>query len=266
MAAKRIYSDKEISSVLKRASELQRTKGPGSMAGLTLEELEQVAVEVGLDPGLVRKATQELEEEQPWERFYLLGAPTSIDRERIVDGEMTEEKWDEAAAEFRRVFGANGESGQVGRTREWTHAYGEDEHVHVTLSPVEQQTRIRVLQRMWVWAVSLHVPLMGLSIAPIAVQYALLDYGPVAETGIAVAIVAAFHGIARATYGAVVRKHDRKVRALFDFLDDLIGRSEAAAGEPVVQTAALAADEDAENARKRAASQQALAKASGQQR
>ena len=54
MSKKRLYSDKEISAVLKRAAELHGEQGTTDTSGLTLAELEQIAAEVGTTPGAGR--------------------------------------------------------------------------------------------------------------------------------------------------------------------------------------------------------------------
>ena len=41
--------------------------------------------------------------------------------ERVVAGEVADEQWEEMVAEIRSTFGLVGASGQVGRSREWTH-------------------------------------------------------------------------------------------------------------------------------------------------
>ena len=47
----RVYGDKEIGQILKRATELQgQEPSAPSSSGLTLQELEEVAVEAGIDP------------------------------------------------------------------------------------------------------------------------------------------------------------------------------------------------------------------------
>ncbi len=47
----RVYGDKEIGQILKKATELQaREPSAPSSSGLTLQELEEVAVEAGIDP------------------------------------------------------------------------------------------------------------------------------------------------------------------------------------------------------------------------
>ncbi len=59
----RRYDEKEVSRLLRRASELQRESGAGSAAGgLTLRELEEIATEAGIDAASLRRAADELDE------------------------------------------------------------------------------------------------------------------------------------------------------------------------------------------------------------
>ena len=88
--------------MLKRATELQGAQGPaGGTSGLSLDELEQIAAEAGIDPNYVKAAALELEEGRTDTSYPVWGGPTSIDLERIVEGEMTEAKWEEAVGEIR---------------------------------------------------------------------------------------------------------------------------------------------------------------------
>ncbi len=260
MSTTRLYSDKEISTLLKRAVELQPTQGPTTTTGLSLAELEQIAAEVGIDPGFLKAAALELEEGDPDETFHLLGASPSIDLERIVEGEMTEEKWDEAVGVMRRSFGTTGETGQVGRTREWILRDQPTgfQRVHITASPLGKQTRIRVNYSMTDWAWVVHGGFTAMTIAPILLQYLLLNLGPFLETGIALFILAALFMIARLTFGSMVRKKDRKARKLLVRLDELLIAEEAGAALPdgVVQKevpeasridATLLSDDDAQD-------------------
>ena len=58
---RRLFSEKEISRVLKRATELQDVEGPTETTGLSMEELQQIAAEVGIDPRHLAVAVAELE-------------------------------------------------------------------------------------------------------------------------------------------------------------------------------------------------------------
>ena len=228
MSKKRLYSDKEISAVLKRAAELHRDQGPTDTSGLTLAELEQIAAEVGIDPAFVKTAATELEEGRTDTDFHFWGGPLSVDLERIVEGEVSEAKWEEIVMEIRLIFGAAGQTGQLGRSLEWIHRDQTGERAHVTLTPMAGQTRIRIFTRMTDWAVGIHAPLVAASTIPAIVLVALLQLDPVLNTGLFLFTVAAAFMLARLAFGALARRQERKARKLLARLDDLIAEPEAA--------------------------------------
>jgi hypothetical protein len=63
--SKRVYSEQEVARLIRRAVELEteRTKsgGAGSEEGLTIQDLEKIAAESGIDPELMHKAAEELD-------------------------------------------------------------------------------------------------------------------------------------------------------------------------------------------------------------
>ena len=70
---RRVFSEKEVSRVLRRATELQENAKTTDPTGLTSEELHQIAVEAGIDPRFMAAALSELEqEEEVDDRFYWL--------------------------------------------------------------------------------------------------------------------------------------------------------------------------------------------------
>lgn len=237
MATPRTYSEEEISAILKRAAELQHARGPIDSSGLSLTELEHVAAEAGIDPAYVKTAALELDERSPDKPFHWLGAATTVDLERIVEGELTEATWEEAVGEIRRVFGAAGETGQTGRTREWTRRDSVGGRVSVTLSPQGKQTLIRISCRMTEWLSVLHVPLWSVAIAPIVLVYVFLSLGPLVETGIALTILAAFHLVASLAFGIIVRGKERKARTLLARLGGLLSSPEPVTPEEGVREA-----------------------------
>ena len=242
MSKKRLYSDTEISAVLKRAAELHRDQGPTDTSGLTLAELEQIAAEVGIDPAFVKTAATELEEGRTDTGFHLWGGPLSVDLERIVEGEVSEAKWEEIVMEIRLIFGAAGQTGQLGRSLEWIHGDQTGERAHVTLTPMAGQTRIRIFTRMTDWAVGIHAPLVAASTIPAIVLVALLQLGLVLNTGVFLLTVATAFMLARLAFGTLARRQERKARKLLARLDDLIAEPEAAPAEPVEHTAIEQAD------------------------
>ena len=50
--AMKLYNEKEIGAILKRAAELSQDESGTNAAGLSIEELQQVGSEAGLDPDM----------------------------------------------------------------------------------------------------------------------------------------------------------------------------------------------------------------------
>ncbi len=141
-APRRLFSEKEISRVLKRATELQEAEGPTETTDFSMEELQQIAAEVGIDPRHLAVAVAELEQDDD-ARFHWLGAPTSFELERIVEGEVSEEQWQEMVLVIRQAFDLVGGAGRVGRSFEWTHD-SKDQQAQVTVTSQGGQTKIRL--------------------------------------------------------------------------------------------------------------------------
>ncbi len=225
MPRKRLYTEREISAILKRATELQRTRGADEAPGLSLEELQQVAEDVGIDRDLVRRAALDMEEGKTIKADLLLGGPVEVDREWLVDGAMSDDKWEDALGEIRRAFTAEGETRIEGRTRDWIHRDQMGGRVHVSLSPADDQTRVRISYGMkeWLW---LYVVFLSMSIGGVAVQASLLHLGALAETGISVLVIIAFYLVGWLSFRSFSRRQDRKVQRLMARLDNLLGASE----------------------------------------
>lgn len=160
MSKSRLYSDQEISAILKRAGEMQATQSPEESHGLSLDELQQIAKEVGLDPRIVAAAAAELEHSGVESKASgLLGAPTSMYIERVLPGEIDDAMMPEVAAKIGKAFGMVGRSGQVGRSLEWTHG-SEQMHLQVTVTPQNGQTKVRVIGKYPKVALVIFAPLM----------------------------------------------------------------------------------------------------------
>src|SRR5262245_34647164 len=93
------YGDKEVHALLCRAIELQKSAGqtamaaPGTGAGLSLAEVAQIAAEVGIDIHHLQAAAAEMQRGGlPGRRVHLFGGPTTIEVERVVEGEVSAEQ------------------------------------------------------------------------------------------------------------------------------------------------------------------------------
>ncbi len=225
MEQDRVYTEKELSTVLKRASELQQEEGASAVPGLTLSELQHVANEAGIDPDFVRRAAAELDQDPPNRSERLFGGPTRLDIETMVVGKITGPKWDEALEAIRHSIGADGREILDGPAREWVHRDQMGGRIRVSMTPSGETTRTRVSYGMteWLW---LHFIMMCVGIAPVAVQYALLDLGALAETGIALTTLVAFYMIGWLAFRVFSRAQDRKMRKLVTRLNEIIADQE----------------------------------------
>lgn len=220
----RRYSDKEISALLKRAMELQQSGSsvPEMGRGITLADLQKIAAEVGIEPHHLQVAAAELEAEGGLgERFHLLGGPLSINLERIVEGEIPEEKWEALVEEIRRSLGQMGTPSKFGNSLEWTTKDEATMPVHVTVSPREGQTKIRIMSQFGGMAGAIHAPTLSIGVF-VALLALTLPLPLFVNIGIYGGIVAGLFAGTRFVFGAWARKQKRKMKRLLDRLAALV--------------------------------------------
>lgn len=132
----RTYSEQEVQDLLERAAELQMqaARGKEDSPGLTLTELEHIAEEAGLDPGLVRRAASELDDPTHDHVDSSTGTTaTHVYVERWIPGSLMPEAWEDIVVELRHRYDSDlgsmmgmpdygiGKSEQIGRSAEWRH-------------------------------------------------------------------------------------------------------------------------------------------------
>lgn len=149
----RLYADKEMSQLLKRATELQHEEGvtgpqPG---GLSLRELEEVAAEAGIDPCYLRRAAAELEsggrEAEGWEK--LTGERLTLVRELVVPGELPTEEFERVLAVIQSTTAEHGRPSLMGRTFMWQgENASKSRTVVVTVTVRRGETHIRAEERL----------------------------------------------------------------------------------------------------------------------
>lgn len=117
----RRFNETDTDAILRRAAELASgAEETPARRGLTIEEMEALVREAGLDPELVRRAAQDVTLKQVQGATPWAGAPRRILLERELQGEVTEELWESMVGEIQRTLGGIGFASRVGRTRSWT--------------------------------------------------------------------------------------------------------------------------------------------------
>lgn len=121
----RHYSEKEVSRLLKYATDLQerdeteRRRTPRER-GMTLATLQEAAAEAGIEPRYVQLAAARIDRpESSGIGPALAGTPLVIHADRIVPGELAQEDYERIVEEIRLEAEEEGSASRVGRTLTW---------------------------------------------------------------------------------------------------------------------------------------------------
>lgn len=153
----RTYSEREVTAIIERAVERQQAaEQGGGDAGLTLDEIERLGRESGIDPAHLRAAAAEIDEAGRTLARQNGQSRTQVYTERWIDTPLSTAGWEDVVAHLRTEFGAPigaafgsaaGETvQQVGRSFEWSHTSGLGVRTRVTVSPRGDRTRLHITQ------------------------------------------------------------------------------------------------------------------------
>ena len=143
----RRFSEKEIGLILQRAAELQQHDPLGTAeGGLSLADIEQIAAEAGIDPRHVQAAVATFEPRAADRWPSLLGAPTSLHRERTVDREVPTLAFDAMVETIRGDIGSLGQVSTLGRALAW-HSGNRQRQLQITVVPRQGRTTIRAQEQ-----------------------------------------------------------------------------------------------------------------------
>jgi hypothetical protein len=144
----RHYDDDEVAEIFRAAAEGSETsEGSDSRAlagrstnGLTLDDLQAIAREVGIPPDAIERAAYSLDRPraEPGSRT-LLGLPIGVERTVALDRRLTDAEWELLVVELREVFGARGTMRAQGSLREWRNG-----NLHAYLEPTPTGSRLRL--------------------------------------------------------------------------------------------------------------------------
>lgn len=147
----RRYGEREITRILERAAELQVAEpSVPNPAGMTLDELEEIAVEAGIDPRYLRRAASELDvggDSSLWEE--VVGDALTVVFEHTVPGELSEGGFERVLAAIQMAAHDHGQPSLLGRTLTWqSETPTKSRSLMVVVSARDGETRIRVEERL----------------------------------------------------------------------------------------------------------------------
>lgn len=142
--SKQIFNKKEISEILKKASEIQTQKELyGDKEGLNKEELVALAKEVGIDQDSLLQAITQKDIPTFDNKFNWLKGTDSVQEIQIFDGEVNQKNWDQVIREIRRTTGGIGETNIQGNTFEWMQRFKEIGTRHISLTSEHGKTKVQ---------------------------------------------------------------------------------------------------------------------------
>lgn len=143
------FTDREIGLILKRAVELEEgspSEGLPSARGLTLRELQEIAKDAGIDPGMVGRAAQELEGRRSLDPPSI-GGPSPVRRDvRTVPGELSREAIGELIRVVDQEVEAQGTVVEALGGVRWT-SNGRFLNTQISVEPSGEDTLLRVEER-----------------------------------------------------------------------------------------------------------------------
>ena len=232
-AVRRKYREDEVKEIVRRASELEASN-PTESGAMTIGGIESLGREVGIEPAVVRSAAKSLERRASLApttpRFVrgLIGAPTSLMVERIVEGELPPDEFPTLVEEIRRELQHVGQVSQLGWSFSWTMTRSASmrRDVEVGVTVRGGQTRIIVRESLGplIGAVfgGIGGGLGGGAMGPIlGITQGALGLPPITIAVILPLWFGTIFGIARTTYKAQVKKREKSFTDLADHLAEM---------------------------------------------
>jgi hypothetical protein len=218
MATEPVFSEQEATKIIQRAVELtEEANSPRYKPGITREELERIASEVGVSADTLAKAISEAGQSQPSKGLFGL----TREYERVVDGELDPSQYDIVIEGLRPLANAGQPAvAQVGRTLSMSTWTGVSQ-AKVDLTSRNGRTRIKVKSNAFFQALlTLHPALMT----------GLIAAGALGERGLGwlgAAIAAGAIAIGTTLFGFLTKKGHQKAEVLADDLRERIARTVA---------------------------------------
>jgi len=142
----RRFTDREVAMVLHKASEIDEAQGDGSGSGLSLDDLTEIAKEVGISSAAIHRAVAGLDRRRPMSPT-LAGAPLIRKAVHAIPGELNEQ----AIARLVRLVderadGAGTISEALGSVR-WTSS-DRFKSTRISITPGGGETSIEVVEKV----------------------------------------------------------------------------------------------------------------------
>jgi hypothetical protein len=226
----RKFTDEEVRQILKKAVEGTPSRALQERDGLSLLEIKAIGGEVGIDPDRIEDAARSLTLRGGPRNNPIVGAPTTLEFEAKVEGELGEEDTPEVLVAIRRNMGHQGTVTEIHGSLEWR-VSGDVGERYVTVSSRDGVTTILGSSNLSQGALLSYLPAGILSlIAFVPSVIALLDAGNPLPLSLSFGAALLAYGGIRAVWKRVSAKETKKLQGAVAELARLAERS-VGAGE-----------------------------------
>lgn len=138
----RRYGDDEVREIFSLATTggTREQSLPAESGGLTLDELQRIGQEAGIEPARVAQAAERIDargRQAPVRRSF--GLPVGVSRVVALPRAPTDREWEQLISEFRTTFGTQGKATTSGGLREWSHG-----NLHISVEPTVHGEQLRL--------------------------------------------------------------------------------------------------------------------------
>ena len=184
----KLYNRKEVGEILKKAADNSSTDDSDSSSGLSIDELQRIASETGIDPEQIVRAAAEIDVEVGEHEPTFLGGPFSFSSQVLADGEITHSQWEEMLIFIREFFQSKGEVSTRGSVFEWSSPWGTSNSAQVTARKDDGETKISVSWNGPLTAIPFYIPVPLVAIVSVLFASGFLELASV--PGMAFAVLA----------------------------------------------------------------------------
>jgi len=163
----KLYNRKEVGAILKKAADNSLTDDSDSPNGLSIDELQQIALETGIDPEQIVWATAEIDVETETNEPTFWGGPFSFNSQVLAEGEITIGQWEEMLISIREFFQSKGEVKTRASVFEWSSPWGTTNTAQVSVLQGDGKTKISVSWNGPLTAIPFYIPVPLAAIASV---------------------------------------------------------------------------------------------------
>ncbi len=238
------FDERAISAILKRANELQETPSLDPRFGLTLDELQQAATEVGIDPHAVAQAAAEWQAETTTRPSWW-GGPVATSLEQTLDVPLTGPTWEAVVAVARHTYGTTGRVQTWGHTYEWTNEGTGGLQAHLTATARDGQTHLQVFANEPALPAATFIPAGVIAIILLPIIFDSLGLLSMLGVGLYLALASMLFFVARWGLTRLIAKRRRTAQRLLTETTRLIERHAIKRAARAATTAVPTLDLDA---------------------